>query len=192
MTASSARYFVYDFTHAAWQKNVASVVTDVDLLFANKAVLNPDESDITFEGDGQVKHVYITKGITVEYTPDVVDLNAISSMFGKSEVTGSLPSGLARGTWMGDTTEAAGVSAGWWGRANAIKDVAGVQTAVRVRIWVPLGTLTISKPPGLNTAAKAEQMVWRLSAVRTTLDVAGNALPSVPSGGAFYFLAEES
>lgn len=192
MTASTRRYFGFNLYAAAFQRNVASVVTDVNLLFANKVAIKPSEKTITFEGDGQEKNLYFMTGMTVEYTPDVIDLAALATLFSKSEVTSGLPSGHAAGTWMGESTETAGVSAGFWADANAIKDVAGVQSAVNVRLWIPLGTLTIGQPPGLNTAAKAEQMLWRLAAARSTLDVAGGALPSVPSGGAYYMILEKS
>ena len=192
MAASTRRYYGFNLTAAAFQRDVSGTATDVALLYANKVELQPDEETITFEGDGQTKNIYITKGLTVQYTPDVIDLAALSTMFGKNEITASLPTGLAALTWMLDQTEAGGVAAGFWADAQAIKNVAGVESAVSIRIWVPLGTLTIGQPPGLATAAKADQMVMRLAAVRTSVDVAGDALPTVPSGGAYYAIAEKS
>src|SRR5262249_44942286 len=108
------------------------------------------------------------------------------------KVTASLPTGLAELTWFGDLTEAGGAAAGLYGEANAIKNVAGAESTVKIRIWLPLGTLTFAKPPGLNTAAKADSPMLRLSAQRTTKDVVGAALPSVPTGGATYAIAELS
>src|SRR5262245_10628058 len=113
MAPSDARYYGFNILQAAFQRNNGGTAEDVALLFANKIELDIDEEDIVFAGDGQEKHVYLTKAITVNYTPDTIDLAAISTLFGKSKVSSSLPAGLAELTWMGDTTEAGGVSAGF-------------------------------------------------------------------------------
>ncbi len=192
MAPPTGRYKIYDFYKAVLQMNVATVLTETTFLYANKLDLKPQEKTITFAGDGKETYVYLTTAITVEFSQDCVDLAALAAAFSKSKVTASIPSGLAELTWFGDLVEAAGVNAGFYGEANAQKDVAGVLSIVKIRVWFPLGILTNAKPTGLTTSAKMDTPMLRLSAQRTTVDVVGAALPSVPSGGATYAIAELS
>lgn len=192
MAPPTGRYKIYDFYKAALQMNVATVLTETTFLYANKLDLKPQEKTITFAGDGKETLVYLTTSIVLEFTQDCIDLAALAAAFAKNKVTTSIPAGLAELTWFGDLTEAGGVSAGFYGEAFAQKDVAGVQSIVKVRLWFPLGILTNAKPTGLSTSAKSDSPMLRLSAQRTTVDVVGAALPSVPTGGATYAIAELS
>jgi len=185
-------YKIYDLTAAAFQKDGGSgTVTDVALEFTNKVDLKPDDATITFEGDGQTKKVFITTGLTVECSPDSLNVAAMASLFSKSTVTTGLPASYTSGVWFGEATQTAGKTAGFWVEANAIKVLSGVESQVTIRIWVPLGTLTLGNAPGVETSKKADKVMLRLSASRATKDVAGNALPSVPTGGAYYIVLEK-
>lgn len=192
MAASTASYFGFNFVDAKLQYDVAGTLTEVDVLFANTMSISPEEENIQFDGDGQRKILYVLTGMTIELSPDALNVAAASVLFGKNEVTASIPTGLAALTWFGDVVEAGGKSVGFWAEGSAIKSVAGVESTVGVRLWVPLGTLTLGAPGDIETAAKWGQQVWRIAAVRTSVDVAGDALPSVPAGGAFYAIAEKS
>lgn len=190
MAASTRRYFGFDFYQCLLQMKVAAAIVETPLLFANKLELKPQEKTITFAGDGQEKLVYLTTSIVAEFTQDTIDVRALSNAFLKNEVTAGLVAGDAALTWFGDLVEAGGAAAGLSAYAHAIKDVAGVQSAVNIRIWFPVGTLTNAKPAGLATSAKADSPMLRLSANRTSVDLLGAALPSVPTGGATYAIVE--
>lgn len=185
-------YYGYELTHAAIQIAGSPALEEVDLLYANTIEFQADETTLTFEGDAQSRQVFITSGMTALIRPDCITVEAAETIFNKTPVTVGLPSGLARLTWYGDTTEAAGVTAGLIGEGYAIKEDGGVEEVVEIRLWMPLGTLTLSGPPQLQTKQKAGQQTYRLAANRATTDVNGTALPGVPTGGAFYAIAEKS
>lgn len=190
MAVSTARYLGFNLTAAYLQYNVTGTVTEIQWFFSNKWSIKPDEDDIVFEGDGLTKHVYITKGLTVELASDAFNAAAISTLFTKNVVTASVPNSGSALLWYGDTVEAAGKPGGLRLVGSAIKDVAGVQSSVNTCLWVPLGTATLGAPGDIETAKKWGSQVLRLSATRTSVDVGGNALPSVPTGGAMYAMYE--
>ena len=190
MAAPTMAYYGYNFTDAKLQYDVGGTLTETDLLYANKATIKGDDEDIVFEGDGQKRHLYITSGMTVELSPDAMNVAAAGVLFNKTNVTASIPNSGTNLNWFGDTVESAGTSAGLRFVGSAIKSVAGVESNVTIHLWIPLGTLTLGAPGDVESLKKWGQQVWRLSAVRTTVDVGGNALPGVPSGGAFYAVYE--
>lgn len=190
MTASTARYLGYNLVTAYLQYNVASTVTEIQWFFANKFEMKSNTEDLVFEGDGNKMHVYLTSGLTVTLNGDAQNAAAISTVFGKSVVSTSVPNGGSNLLWYGDAVEAAGVAAGLRMVGSAIKDVGGVQTVVNLCVWVPLGTATLAALGGADTLKKWSAGALTLSAVRGTKDVGGNALPSVPAGGAMYAVYE--
>lgn len=165
-------------------------IVEVDLLYANKIEFAPDRTELTFEGDAASRKVFITSGLTANISPDCIDIAALEAAFDKTAVTAGLPSGIARATYFGDLAESKGVTAGMYGRAFAIKEDNGAEDVVDIEIRVFKGTLTLNAPPNLQTKQKAGQQVYALSAIRTTTDVNNVALPTVPTGGAFYWIAE--
>lgn len=190
MAAPTARYFGYNFNDAKLQYDVAGTLTEVDLLYANTLSINTEEQNIEFEGDGEKRTMYVTTGMTVEITPDAINVAAAGVLFGKTEVTASIPNSGTSLTWFGDSDESAGASAGLRATMSAVKSVGGVESVVTLMLWVPLGTLTLAPIGDVKTAEKLGGQIWRLGAIRTTVDVAGDALPGVPAGGAFYALYE--
>jgi hypothetical protein len=193
MTMATGNYFAYEFTDAKIQVSdgeVTPAIVEVDLLYANTIEISLEETTYTFEGDGQQRQFFATRGMTLQIRPDCLTLAAAETIFGKTAVTAGLPTGMDRLLWFGDAEESKGVSAGFVGRAIATKNDAGVETTMEIALWVPLGTLTLGGPPTLQTGQKAGQQTYRLSAVRTAVDVIGGALPTVPTGGAFYAISE--
>jgi hypothetical protein len=190
MAASTRRYFGFDFYLCNLQMKVAAAIVETPFLFANKLDLKPQDKTITFAGDGQEKLVYLTTAIVAEFSQDTIDVRALSNAFLKTEVTAGLVAGDAALTWFGDLVEAGGAVAGLSAYAHAIKDVGGVQSAVNIRLWLPVTTLTNAKPTGFTTSAKADTPMIRLSANRTSVDLLGAALPGVPTGGATYAIVE--
>ena len=190
MAAPTARYYGYNFTDAAIGYNVSSVLTWVDLLYANKLSIKTEEQNIEFEGDGQKRTLYVTQGLSAEFTPDALNVAAAGAIFNKTVVTTSVPDSGSNLVWFGEDTETKGASVGFKATMSAIKNVAGTESIVTLKLYIPLGTLTLGAPGDVETAKKLGAQVWRLSAVKTTVDAVGAALPSVPTGGAFYALYE--
>lgn len=190
MAAPTARYFGFNFVDAKIQYDVAGTRTEVDILYANTMGIETEEQNIEFEGDGQKRVLYVTTGMTVTLTPDAINVAAAGVLFGKTEVTASIPDSGTSLTWFGEVAESTGASAGLKAQMSAIKNVGGVESTVDLYLWIPLGTLTLAPVGDVTTAAKIGPQEWRLSAVRTSVDVSGDALPGVPTGGAFYALYE--
>lgn len=165
-------------------------MVETNVLFANKITIDVQETTLTFEGDAQTKNVYFLSGMTASLSPDCITVEAAEEIFGKTAVSSGLPTGLTRLTWYGEATERGGVTAGMWAEGYAIKSTAGVESVVGIRLWLPMGTLTLSGPPSLTTKEKAGQQTYKLGATLATTTVIGTALPTVPTGGAYYAIAE--
>ncbi len=169
-------------------------LVETDLLYANKIDLKGKEVTYTWSGDGEEREIYGMVSLSVEIPADCVPIAAAQAIFNKTAVTSGLPTGMASMTYFGEKAETGGVSAGLWANAYAVKrdTTSGVESTVTIRIWLPLGTLTLSSPTSLESGKKAGMTTYKLGAVRATSDVTGAALPSVPTGGAFYAIAELS
>lgn len=164
---------------------------ETDVLFTNSIEFDNEETFLNFEGDNQTKQAYILSNITAKLSPDCLSIDAIETVFSKTAVTASLPTGLTRLTWFGDNVESAGVAAGLYVEGHAIKNSSGVETTVDFRLWVPLGTMYLSGPPSMTTKEKAGKQQYILTASKTSVDVIGAALPGIPTGGAYYAIAEK-
>lgn len=184
-------YYGYELSDAKLLTPGSPTIIETDVLYANKVEFVTDRTELTFEGDASSRKVFITSGITANLSPDCIDVGALETVFAKTPVTAGLPAAVARATYFGELDESRGVTAGLYGRGFAIKDDgAGTESIEDIEIRIFKGTLTLSGPPNLQTKQKASQQVYALSAVRTATDLNGAALPSVPSGGAFYWIGE--
>lgn len=165
-------------------------ITATALAFVNQVTFNSDVGTVDFQGDQQQERVYIDNGFTVEATCDKYDLKGISTAFGKSVVTsGAGLSGIAERTYFGETAETAGVSVGVRATCSAVDSISGATKTIRIE--VPISTCSVIEPPSLQYNGKG-QMKVRFSAQKTSVDMTGDALPSVPSGGCRWFLDELS
>lgn len=166
-------------------------VMAVPLFRTNQIQANTDEQTVQFEGDGTIDKVFITNGIDFTIDEDCFPAGVLASVFGVAAVTAGLPSGVARRFYAGHNAELAGITAGLRVQAPAIKTIDGSQVGiVKVQLEVFAGTLSKIGAPGLVTGGKSPVTQWRLSASKATKDVVGAALPSVPSGGAYYAIQE--
>lgn len=194
MAATTGRYFFYDFTSAVIQKSDGAgtpAIVSTSLLYPNKITPNSNEVDILFEGGGQRRHVYLNNEFSVEIDQDCLDAASLSAIFGKNKSTTLTGTPFATEyTPYGDTTEGSGVSVGGVFTCPAVKNVSGVETVVNLILWVPVATLTLVKNIGMNTGAKGDMPKYKLSAVRSTINIIGGAISGAPSGGAFCYIGE--
>ncbi len=188
MAAADAKFLIIGCEHAALQKKVAgspATIAEHDLMLINNVGFDVQQQDIAFEGDNTVRRKFFLNGIVVNVGTDAWDLKAVSEGFGKSEVTTGLPSGVAGRTYFGDSVETAGVKVGFVAAVVAENTVDGETETLR--LVTPRDSLTIVRPPNFAYNTKAG-LSLTLTAEKATTDIADIALPSVPSGGAFWYL----
>jgi hypothetical protein len=190
-----AYYFGFEFIEARIQTSdgeVSPAIVETVIPWPNAIEVTTEEANYTFEGGGQQRVFYGTRGMSLQFRPDVLTIEDIATIFGKTVVTAGLPTGLDRLYWFGDVDERKGVAAGFIGKAYATKNDAGVETTCTIWLWIPAGVLTLGGPPAMQTGQKLGQQTYRLSATRTTKNVIGATLPTVPALGAFYAIGEEA
>lgn len=190
MAVSTARYQIYDLIYGALQTSDGAgtpAIVTTQLYYPQKIVPSTAEIDVKFEGGGEVRHVFLDNEFTLDIAQDCLDDNANSIAYGKTKSTTLTGTPFATEYNMyGDTTEMAGAACGGVFKANAIKNVAGVETIVTLILWVPVGTLSLNKRPGFTTSAKGEPGGYKLSSKRTTLNIIGGAVSGAPTNGFFY------
>lgn len=187
MTASFDTYRITGVYRLAALRNVASVVTETQIPFTNGVAFKDKIKTITYEGDGQSLDKYVLEGMTMESKADEFGVAAIKTIFGKSEVTASLPADEAVRLYIGDDTDAQGVTVGMAAYCTAEKVSTGAN--VKLKICCPRGILSSPEMPDLQNRNKSG-MSFKFSAVRTTTDIAGAALPGVPTEGIYAYVAE--
>jgi len=194
MAATTARYQFYDFTVAQIQTSDGAgtpAIVTTSLFYPNKITPNSQEVDIVFEGGGQRRHVFLNNEFSVTIDQDCLDAAALSAIFGKSKSTTLTGTPFATEyTPYGDTAEGSGVSCGGVFKCPAIKNVAGVESIVTLIVWVPVATLTLVKNVGMNTQGKGDMPQYKLSAVRSTVNIVGASISGAPTGGAFAYIGE--
>lgn len=191
MALATARYRILGVEHAAIQKRVAGVspnpdtVVEYDVQMINNIGFDVQQQDITFEGDNTAIRKFFLNGIVANIGADVFDLAAISSAFGKQEITTGLPTGVTGRVYFGTTEETAGVRVGFMSEVRAENTVNGATETVRITL--PRTVLTIVRPPALAYNTKAP-LAMTFTAEKTSQDLLGATLPSVPTGGCFWYL----
>lgn len=183
-----ANLFGYELEDAKFLLAGSPAIEEVDLRYANTIEFTVDSTTLTFEGDADQRQVFITSGLSAAIRPDCITLEADEALFGKTPVVAGLPAGVDRATYYGETTETRGVTCGFWGRGFGIFEDGGGEEIVNFEIRVFRGTLTLGAPPNLQTKQKAGQRTYNFSAVKTSVDINGDPLPDVPTGGARYWI----
>ncbi len=169
--------------------NVATVVTAIQVHFVNKVDFKTDTGEIEFQGDQQSFKKFFMNGIEADVTADTYAMNALATVFAKTEVTASLPSGVATRTYFGETTETAGIQVGARFTCSAV-ELTG-NTNVTIRVEMPICSLTVVEPPPLSYNGKGV-LNMKLTAQKTAVDIAAAALQGVPSGGAYWYIDQLS
>lgn len=164
-------------------KDVAGVATRQRLTLANAAEFEPVIADITFEGDGTETTVFRATGFNVTLTFDALPEGLLDA-FGKTPVTTGLPAGVTDRVYWMTTGDATGVVCGLEVVCSVIDDTANVTKFLS--ITAPVGTLSTLTPPALANNDKA-QTELQFSAKLTSVDIAGDPLPSVPAGGCYWY-----
>jgi hypothetical protein len=185
MPASTAKFRILGIDHAAIQKDVAGTLTEYDMHFINNVTFDVQQQDVAFEGDNQTVRKFFMNGITATAACDTYDLAAISNAFGKTEVTAGVPDGVDGRTYFGDSVETAGVKCGLVAQVYA--ENLTTQLIETLRFVLPICVLTVVRPPTLAFNSKGV-LSMTFTAEKADADISGDPLPSVPSGGAFWYV----
>lgn len=188
MPAAAAVFEIIGAEHAAIQRKVVgtpNTIVEYDVSLVNNIGFDVQQQDIAFEGDNISKRKFFLNGIVVNLAGDAWDLRAVSNAFGKNEVTAGLPAGVAGRTYFGDSVETAGVKVGFVSEVYGENTVDG--TTELLRLVTPRNTLTIIRPPNFAYNTKAG-LSLTMTAEKTTTDIKDDALPGVPTRGAFWYL----
>lgn len=166
-------------------ENVASVVTAVRIKKAASVEFESDIETVTYAGDGSEEKKFILKEISATIQSPDIDQAGLLNILGTSLVTTALPVGVAERQYLGTETEGAGTICGC--RATVLAEDVLTGVTGKFRLEMPYGTLSAVTPPALKNIGP-ENLSLKFAAVRTTKDVAGAALPSVPTNGAIWFI----
>lgn len=180
-------YRITSISDLKFLKNNAGSVQKVDVHFGNEADFKNKIKTLTYEGDAQEADVYFQTGFNVDITADSYDIDALATIFSKTAVTAGLPVDEAKRWYWGALADSGGVTCG----IEATMTLEDIDTGAnkQARVVAPVGKLSAPMPPSLKNIAKAP-LKCQFSAVKTTADIAGVALPSVPTDGCFWYLAE--
>lgn len=183
--------FLFSGIYAGYMtRNNAGAIVAIKIPWTKGCDFNSDTTDLTWEGDGKTKTITSITGFsaTIEaeaFSPEILDV-----LFGLTALTTGLPVGVSKRHYYGSDVTDAGVGTGLVIYCTATDDTTGASTFVR--IYAPRGTLQPPGPPtGLATKATA-QMSMTFSADKTITDIAGLALPTVPTGGVRWIMDELS
>lgn len=168
---------------------------DYPVYLPNKAAIEPKTNTFTFEGADQSIESSQTLGYNLTLDSDSVALALDIGLFDKTAYTANLPDGYTSLVYGGDSVERAGVAAGFWmeGTATRIDATTGAETNVYVRRTFPVGRVMKVAPAGQNTGTKNDLEQYKFAASKTSVDLAGGALPAtVPTGGIFYYTMEKA
>jgi len=170
--------------------NGSSDIIKTELFYPRVAAAEPQIQTIAFEGGDTSQTIDDLTRIDFTLTCDKLNLKQRQAIFGKSRVA-TPSSGMAWGVYYGDHSEVAGVDAGLELDVVFKDESTNPSTVKTLRRVFLVGILKVLRPQQMEYQAKLTD-VLHFSFVRTAVDLAGDALTSVPTGGAFYLEGELS
>lgn len=185
MAISSDKYRILGVYEAGFLYAVTTTATERPVKFVNKVDFSSDINEIDFEGDQQRERVYVFNGLTASIECDYFDLAALANTFNKTKETGV--TGVAERTYFGENAETLGVAVGFYCKAQAYESVGAV--TCNIAIVIPRATVTAIEAPALGYNTKA-QLKFKITASKTTTDIAAQALAGVPSDGCFWYIQQ--
>lgn len=159
-------------------------VAEMDIPFGSEVSLKPGVDTIDFEGDDQTDRMYINQKLEVDVKGMKISTEVLAKLTNTSIVSSGLPSSAQERVYFGTSQEVSGLQLGLKADVSALDDSDG--SSLTVRIWVFKG---LTGPVTVAPASKkALDIAFQLSAQKTSTDLAGDALPGVPTGGALWAL----
>lgn len=181
----AGRYRIKTISDCKGLRNNAGAVQEIDLDMVKSAEFETEIEELEYEGDGTKTIVYYLSALTIALAYATFHVSALRQLFGKTVVTAGLPSGVSERDYFGANSDAGGIICG-------IKVICQAQDLdsganIQLAIVCPRGTLSTLTPPALENLSPPDTEL-QFSAEKTTVDIAGNALPGVPSDGAFWYV----
>ncbi len=170
--------------------NGSGDIIKTELFYPRIAAVDPQIQTIAFEGGGTSQTVDVLTRMDVTLTCSKLNLAQRQTIFDKTRVA-SPSSGMAWGVYYGDEDEVAGIAAGLELDAIFKDESTSPPTIGRIRRVFPAGELKTLRPQQMEYQAGLND-VLNFSFRRTAVDLAGDALTSVPTGGAVYIEGELS
>jgi hypothetical protein len=183
MAIATEKYRILGVYEAGFMYDNAGTAAERPVKFVNKIDFTNDVNEVNFEGDQQQERVYIFNGLSAAVECDYFDLATIATTFNKTEDTTT--AGVESRTYFGETAETTGIAVGFYAKCQAYESV-GAATEL-IRIVIPRATISAVEAPNLSYNGKA-QLKFKVTASKATTDIAGDALPGVPSLGCFWYL----
>lgn len=162
----------------------AAAIVPVDLFYARTVAPDPQIQTLAFEGDDTTQEIDEIQYLRYVITCDKRDWDAVQRIFAKTK-TLAPDADETWGMYFGDDAEVAGVSAGLRYDIKAKDESATPNVAYTERTTVPKGVLKLIRPKQVEWKAKAT-FDLHFTAEKTTVDLVGETLSGVPSGGAYY------
>lgn len=154
---------------------------------ANKATFNASTATKTWEGDDIKIEQESINGLKVLLEFDAVNVSAHAAAFAHTGVGVTLPGGIKNAFGVGGGNDVGGASCGIRLESDAIKVVNGVESAVTFFRWLPMATLSLTKPGDFQTSQKMGTTQYSATIARTKVDLFGASIPNASSDGDFYF-----
>jgi len=163
--------------------NNASVIAYEDVPFGTELAINADVADVNFEGDGQVERLYYDASFSGSFSADKFRQEVLQRIFTKAIVVAGLPGTVASRQYAGTADE---LSAGYFEigvSLDAVDEITGASKVLMLTVFKAKAGPYVQGNVGHRTKM-GMQIDW--SSIRTSTDIIGAALPSVPTGGAVY------
>lgn len=182
-------YKVYEFAEVYFQHDNAGSIAETAFPWPNALKPNYEQQTYTWNGGAQRKKVDILIAVNWTLDLDAIPLAAHATVFGKAEITAA-PATFDISTMVGfgGGNDAQGVARGL--RAVAYAYAGDTETPVELNIWAPVCTITLGAIGGLSTGNIGDKTTYNISATKTAVDIAADAITGASAGGEFFYIAE--
>lgn len=161
-----------------------STIDKIELFYPRGAQIDPQIQTLNFEGGDTSQQVDLLSRVEIALTCDKLDLDAEQTIFNREKITA--PSEDEEwGMWGGTEEEEAGVSVGLELDFRMKDESDSPHVAAAMRYTFPYGTLKQKRIQPLEYQGKHVSLL-NFSFERTTVDVLGDTISGIPSGGAVY------
>ena len=161
-------------------------LTRVPLYYARGAQPEEEIQTNRYEGDDTSQEQDEILAARVTVLCDKWDFDAVQTIFGKTRVTAGLAPEVAWAMYMQDDTEVAGAGPLGLEIYQKFKDESVTPNdAAYIRRYYPYGIAKVMRTQNAEWKAKFP-MQLNFTMQKTTVDAVEDALPGVPSGGAYY------
>jgi hypothetical protein len=163
----------------------------VDVPYGNRFTMTTNVTNITYEGDNETTDIFSSADLSGTLGADKLSDDVILKAFDKTAVTSATNSLLSslvnKRIYFGDNDEFVAPPVALLVTAAAVREDVDPEVATDVQVYIFKAAVRPFKPGDLANRAKVPfELEW--SAKKTSTDIAGDALPSVPAGGATYAL----